>query len=54
MLWNGYPKRAQYSVIKQLETNRSHPKLTNDDDRKKVWLELPNNGKQAVSNIFHK
>ena len=44
MSWNGYSKRVQNSVIKRLEKNRSRPRLT-DDDRKKIWLNLPYNEK---------
>ena len=44
MSWNGYPKRVRNSVIKRLEKKRSRPRLT-DDDRKKIWLNLPYNEK---------
>ena len=37
MSWNSYPKRVQNSVIKRLQTNRSRPRLTDDDYRKKIW-----------------
>ena len=47
MSWNSYPKRVQNSIMKRLETNRSRPRLTVDDDRKKIWLNLPYNGKQG-------
>ena len=47
MLWNGYPKRVRNPVIKRIETNKSHSRLTHDDDRKKIWLDLPYNGKQG-------
>ena len=47
MLWNGRPKQVQNSVIKQREANISPPRLTDDDDRKKIWLGLPCNGKQG-------
>ena len=45
MAWNGYPKRVQNSVIKRLDTNNSHSRSGGDDDRKKIWLDLPYNGK---------
>ena len=45
MSWNGYPKRVRNSVIKQLQKNTSRPRLTDDDDRKKIWLNLPYNEK---------
>ena len=47
MSWNGHPKQVSNSVIKQLEVNRSCSRLTNDNDRKKIWLDLPYNGKQG-------
>ena len=47
ILWNGYRKQIQNSVIRWLETNRSRPILTDDDERKKIWLDLPDNGKQG-------
>ena len=31
--------------FKRIETNKSHSRLTDDDDRKKIWLDLPYNGK---------
>ena len=31
--------------FKRIETNKSHPGLTDDDDRKKIWLDLPYKGK---------
>ena len=37
MSWNSYPKRVQNSVIKRLQTNRSRPRLTDDDYRRKIW-----------------
>ena len=43
--WNGYPKRVRNSVIKQLQTNRSRPKLADDDYENKIWLDLSYNGK---------
>ena len=44
--WNGYPKRVRNSVIKRLDTNKSHSRSADDDDdRKKIWLDLPYNGK---------
>ena len=45
MSWNGYPKRVRNSVIKPLNTNKSHSRSADDDDRKKIWLDLPYNGK---------
>ena len=36
MSWNGYPKRVRNPIIKRLEANKLHPRLTNDDDRKKI------------------
>ena len=45
MSWNGYPKRVQNSVIKQTETNKLHLRLTDDDDRKKIWLDFQYIGK---------
>ena len=55
MSWNGYPKRVRNPVIKRLEANKLHPRLTNDDDRKKIWLDLTYNGKLGeVSSIFNK
>ena len=45
MSWNGYPKRVQNSVIKWIETKKSHSRLTDDDDRKKISLDLPYSGK---------
>ena len=55
MSWNVYPKRVRNPAIKRLEANKSHPRLTNDDDRMKVWLSLPYNGKLGEgSNIFNK
>ena len=47
MSWNGQPKRVRNSVIKRLKTNRSHSRSTDNDDRKKIWLDLPYNGKQG-------
>ena len=48
MSWNGCPQLVRNSVIKRLETNRSPSRLTDDDDdRKKIWLDLPYNGKQG-------
>ena len=47
MSWNGYPKRVRTSIIKRLETNLSNEKETRDDERKKIWLDLPYNGKQG-------
>ena len=47
MSWNGYPKRTRNYVIKCLETNRARSVLTDDDVRKKMWLDLPYNGKQG-------
>ena len=44
MSWNGYPKRVRNSVIKRIGTNKSHSRLTDDDDRKKIWLDLPYSG----------
>ena len=41
MSWNGYSKRVQNAVIKRIKKNKSHSKLTNDDDRMKTWLGLP-------------
>ena len=40
MRWNGQPKQVQNSVIKQLETNRSRSRLTDDDYRKKIWFNV--------------
>ena len=57
MSWNGYPKRVRNSVIKQLQKNRSHPRLTDDDDRKKIWLSLPYNeklGEKLVTTLVKK
>ena len=45
MLWNGYPKQVRNSVVKWIGTNKSHSRLTDDDDRNKIWLALPCNGK---------
>ena len=45
MSWNGYPKRVRNSVIKRIETNKSHSRLIDDDDRKKIWLDVPYKGK---------
>ena len=45
MSWNGYPKRVRNSVIKRLDTNKSHSRSADDDDRKKIWLDLPYSGK---------
>ena len=47
MSWNGYPKRVRSSVIKWLVTNRSRARFTDDDEREKIWLDLPDNGKQG-------
>ena len=44
---NGCRKWVWNSVIKRLETNRSRSRLTDDHDRKKIWLDLPHNGKQG-------
>ena len=44
MSQNGYPKQVWNSVIKGLGSNRSRF-LTDDDYRKKMWLDLPCNGK---------
>ena len=46
ILLNGYPKQVRNSVIKWLGTNRSWSRLIDDDERKKIWLDLPGNGKQ--------
>ena len=43
--WNGHPKQVRNFVIKRLEINKSHSRLTDDDDIKKIWLDLPCNGK---------
>ena len=32
-------------TLKRIGTNKSHSRLTDDDDRKKIWLNLPYNGK---------
>ena len=45
MLWNGYPVRVRNSIITWVETNRSPSRLTLDDDREKICLDLPYNGK---------
>ena len=45
MSWNGYPKRVRNSIIKRLDTNKLLSKSADDDDRKKIWLDLPYNGK---------
>ena len=45
MSWNSYPKRVQNSVVKRLQTNRSRPRLTDDDYRRKIWWDLPCTGK---------
>ena len=47
MSWNGYPKRVRNSAVKWLEINRSRAKSTDDDEREKIWLDLPDNGKQG-------
>ena len=47
LLRNGYPKRIQSSVIRRLKTNRSPSRLTDDDDKKKILLDLLCNGKQG-------
>ena len=47
ILWNGYRKQIRNSVIRWLETNRSRPILADDDERKKIWLDLPDIGKQG-------
>ena len=47
MSWNGYPKRDRNSAIKWLEINRSRARSTDDDEREKIWLDLPGNGKQG-------
>ena len=47
MSWNGHPKQVSNSVIKQLDVNRSCSRLTSGNARKKIWLDLPYNGKQA-------
>ena len=44
MSWNGYPKQIRNSVIKQIGTNKSHSRSTDDDDSKKIWLDLPYSG----------
>ena len=36
LLWNGYPKRIQSSVIRRLKTNRSPSRLTDDNDKKNL------------------
>ena len=43
--WNGYSERVQNSVIKRLDTNKSRSRSADDNDRKKIWLDLPYNGK---------
>ena len=43
--WNGCPERVRNSVIKRLDTNKSHSRSADDNDRKKIWLDLPYNGK---------
>ena len=45
MSWNRYPKRVQNSLIRRIETNKSHSRLTGDNNRQKSWLDLPYNGK---------
>ena len=45
MSWNGYQKRVRNFVIKRLEANKSHSRLIDDDDRKRIWLDLSCNGK---------
>ena len=45
MSWNGYPKWVRNSIVKRIGTNKSHSRLTDDNDRKKIWLDLPYNGK---------
>ena len=55
--WSGNPKRVRNSVIKQLEKNRSRSRLTDDDDSKKIRLDLPYNGKegeQLVTSLLKK
>ena len=45
MSWNRYPKRVQNSLIRRIETNKSHSRLTGDNNRQKSWVDLPYNGK---------
>ena len=40
MSWSGYPNRARNCVIKPLDTNKLRQISTDDDDRKKIWLDL--------------
>ena len=40
MPWNSYPKRVQNFVIKRLDTNKSHSRLADNANRKKIWLDL--------------
>ena len=45
MLWSGYAERVRNYVIKRIGTNKSHSRLTDDDDRKKIWWDSSYNGK---------
>ena len=59
MSWNGYPKRFRNSVIKRIETNRSRSRLTDNDYRKKTWLQSgqPQNnkiGEKLVASLIKK
>ena len=50
-------KTSSDSLIKRLEINRSRSRLTDDDYRKKIWLDLPYNGKlgeKLVTSIIKK
>ena len=57
MSWNGYPKRVHNSVIKRLEKNRLRPRLADNDDRKKIQLDLSYNeklGEKLVTPLIKK
>ena len=55
--WSGYAERVWNYVIKRIETNKSHSRLTDDDDRKKIWLDSPYNdklGEKLVTSLTKK
>ena len=57
MSWSGYAERVWNYVIKRIETNKSHSRLTDDDDRKKIWLDSPYNdklGEKLVTSLTKK
>ena len=55
MSWNGYQKWVWNSVIKRIGRNKSQSRLRDDEDRKKIWLDLPYNanlGEKLVTSLI--